>query len=156
MPILNYTTQVEPEKTVGEIYSILSKAGASEIAFEHANGQVAAIKFTMLHADHPLTFRMQPRPDGVLRSMQRDGVPHSRRTAKQAHRVSWRILKNAVEAQIAMYQSLQGDIAEVFLPYAIDGNGDSFYHIFTEQRIKALTAGQPPAEEDEIETAATA
>lgn len=140
MPILNYTTSVEVTKTVGEIYSLLARSGAREISTEYGNGQITAIRFVMTHADQPLSFRIEPRPDGVLKSMNRDRVPQGKRTAVQAQRVAWRIMKNAVEAQMAIFESLQGDIAEVFLPYAIDGQGESFYRAFTNTRIKALKA----------------
>lgn len=147
MPILNYTTQVDANKTVGEIYGILARSGAKEISTEYHNGQTSAIRFVMIHADHPLCFRIEPRPDGVLKSMQRDNVAYAKRTAIQAHRVAWRIMKNAVEAQIAIFESQQGDMAEVFLPYAIDGKGDSFYKIFTDQRIKSLNPAPEYLEE---------
>ena len=52
MAILNYTTTISAEKTVGEIHSILAKAGASEIAYEHSNGQVVAVKFQILLQSH--------------------------------------------------------------------------------------------------------
>lgn len=143
MPILNYTTQIDANKTVGEIYSILSRSGAREISTEYGNGQITAIRFVMTHADQPLAFRIEPRPDGVLRSMARDNLSYAKRTAIQAHRVAWRIMKNAIESQMAIFESMQGDIAEVFLPYAIDSNGQSFYKVFSEVRIKALAAGNP-------------
>ena len=140
MAILNYTTTISAEKTVGEIHSILAKAGASEIAYEHSNGQVVAVKFQIIHADQPLWFRMAPRPDGVLVSMNRDRAERRYRTASQAHRTAWRILKDAIEAQMAIYQTQQGDIAEIFLPYALDSNNQTFYAAFTESRVKALKA----------------
>lgn len=143
MAILNYTTSISPEKTIGEIYSILSKAGAREISYEQHNGQVSAVKFSIEKDGAPLWFRMAPNPTGVLKSMERDKVERRFRNAQQAHRTAWRILKDAIEAQMAIFTSQQGEIAEVFLPYAIDERGESFYKVFTTQRIKALTAGQP-------------
>jgi len=138
MGILNYTTSISVEKTVGEIYSILARAGAKEIAYEQNNGRVVAVKFQIVHADRPLWFRMAPRPDGVLRSMNDNKVERRYRTAKQAERTAWRIMKDAVEAQMAIFETQQGDIAEVFLPYALDSVGESFYKAFTAQRTKAL------------------
>lgn len=141
MAILNYTTEVPAAKTVGQIYEILAKSGAHEISFEHHNGQVSAIKFAVIHAEAPLWFRISPNPTGVLKAMQRDKVAPRYCNAQQAHKVAWRIVKDAIEAQMAIFMSQQGEIAEVFLPYAIDGEGRSVYRAFTEQRVKALTAG---------------
>jgi hypothetical protein len=136
MPILNYTTKVPANQTVSEIHAILSRVGAREVSTEYDKGEVSAIRFVMTHADQPLSFRIEARPAGVLKSMARDKAPN--RTPKQAQKVAWRILKNAIEAQMAIYESQQGDVAEIFLPYAIDNNGKSFYAVFTEVRVKAL------------------
>lgn len=38
MPILNYTTEVESAKTVGEIQSILAKHGAKVVIAEYDDG----------------------------------------------------------------------------------------------------------------------
>ena len=140
MAILNYTSEVSAEKTVGQIYEILAKSGAGEISFEHGNGQVVAVKFSILHAEKPLWFRIAPNPQGVLKSMQRDKVQPRYVNASQAHRTAWRIVKDAIEAQMAMFQTQQAELAEAFLPFAIDGNGESVYQAFTATRVKALKA----------------
>ena len=38
MPLLNYSTQIAPEKTVAEIQSKLAKAGAFQILHEYERG----------------------------------------------------------------------------------------------------------------------
>lgn len=140
MGILNYTSEVPAAKTIGQLYEIIAQSGAHEISFEHKDGDAVALKFCIMHAEKPLWFRIKPNPAGVLSSMERDKVPPRYQNDKQAHRTAWRILKDAVEAQLAIFQSEQGDLAEVFLPYAIDSTGTSFYEIFTEGRQKSLTA----------------
>lgn len=141
MAILNYTTTVSADKTIGEIYTILTKAGASEIVYENNNGQVSALRFVILIEDQPMQFRMAPRPDGVLKAMIRDNVQRKFRNAKQAHRTAWRILKDAIEAQLAIYQTQQGEISEIFLPYALDSKGESFHNVLMSERRKAIGAG---------------
>ena len=140
MPILNYTTEVPAAKTVGQIYEILASCGASEITFEHAQGEVVAVKFCIIHEDQPLAFRLAPDPEGVLRSMVRDKAQPRYQKPAQAHRVAWRIMKDAIEAQMAIFQTQQGDLAQVFLPYAIDGKGKTVYQVFSEGRRLQLKA----------------
>lgn len=49
MPLLNYTTKVSTDKTVGEIQKMLAKAGAKAILSEYDNdGEVSAVSFKML------------------------------------------------------------------------------------------------------------
>lgn len=141
MPILNYTTQVEAEKTVGEIYQILLKAKAKEIGFENdSDGDTIAVKFCIFFAGDLLWFRLAPNYKGVLEAMKRDKVAPRFLNLRQAFNVGWRIIKDAIEAQIAIVQSNQGEIAEVFLPYAIDGEGRTVFQVFTENRTKQLSA----------------
>lgn len=143
MPILNYTTEVPASKTIGQIYEILATSGASEISFEHGQGQPIAIKFCITHAGKPLWFRMAPNPDGVLASMKRDSAPPRYQKPDQAHRVSWRILKDAIEAQMALFQAQQGELAQVFLPYAYDPESKkTVYEVFNADRQKQLVAGK--------------
>ena len=47
-------------------------------------------------------------------------------TYEQACRVAWRIIKDWLEAQMALIQTQQADLAEIFLPYLTSGN-QSFY-----------------------------
>lgn len=143
MAILNYTTTVSAEKTIGEIYQILLKAKAKEISFENDDeGDTIAVKFTIVFLENPLWFRLEPNWKGVLEAMERDRVPNKYRTGKQAFNVGWRIMKDAIEAQIAIVQSNQAEITQVFLPYAIDGDGKTVFQIFTEGRQKLLGTGK--------------
>lgn len=68
------------------------------------------------------------------------GVPQKSKTKLQARRVAWRIIKDWLEAQLALYQPGQAEMAEVFLPYAIAADGRSAYQIFKESHVKQLNA----------------
>ncbi len=142
MPILNYTTTVSAEKTVGEIYTILAKSGAKEISYEQDGERVVAVKFQIDLDGEPLWFRMEPNPTGVLSAMERDRVERRFRNLDHARRVGWRIIKNAIDSQMAIVLSKQGDVTQVFLPYAIDNEGRGSYGVFRESRQKLLTAGK--------------
>lgn len=72
----------------------------------------------------------QPKPniDGVLKAMISDNkIPRSKCNIEQAQRVAWRIVKDWVEAQMAIVEAQLADLAEVFLPYAITKNGTTLY-----------------------------
>ena len=54
-------------------------------------------------------------------------VPGSLKNKEQALRVSWRIIKEWVEAQMAIIEAGQAELSEVFLPYAVTKDGDTVY-----------------------------
>lgn len=142
MAILNYTTQVEAEKTIGEIYQILLKAKAKEISFENDNeGDTTAVKFMIIFLENPLWFRLTPNYKGVLEAMKRDKVQPRFCNLRQAFNVGWRIIKDVIEAQMAIVQSNQGEITQVFLPYAVDSNGQTVFEVFAKDRQKQLSDG---------------
>jgi hypothetical protein len=121
MPILNYTTSITVEKTVAEIQHKLSRAGAQAVLTEYDPERVlTAISFRMLcQSDVLLTFRLPAQVDRIYALLQRDPkVGRSLRTREQAARVAWRIIKDWVEAQLAIVEAEQAKMVEVFLPYA--------------------------------------
>ena len=140
MAILNYTTQINANKTIGEIQAILAKKGANQISVDYENGQPAGLRFQIVFLDQPVYFRLPCNVEGVYKSLCNSKVPSSKRTLDQARRVAWRIIKDWVEAQLAIVESNQAEMAEVFLPYAIDKEDRTFFQSFSEQR-KQLTSG---------------
>jgi hypothetical protein len=54
-------------------------------------------------------------------------VPRSKCNEAQAQKVAWRIVKDWVEAQMAIVEAQLADMAEVFLPYAITKSGTTLY-----------------------------
>lgn len=141
MAILNYTTQIDFNKTIGEIYSILARVKVQQISTDYDNGQPSAVKFMLLYFEQPVYFRLPCNIEGVYKSLCRaPKVPNKLRTKEQARRVAWRIIKDWVEAQIAIVEAQQAEMVEVFLPYAIDKSGDTFFQQFSANHQKLLSA----------------
>lgn len=129
MPILNYTTQIDPFKTISEIQQLLAKGGASSIMTDYdGNGYVVSLSFKIRLNSNEIGFRLPTDWHPVLRVLENDPkVPKSLRTQEQALRVAWRITKDWIAAQIAFIETMMVTTAQVFLPYAITQNGDSLY-----------------------------
>lgn len=132
MPILNYTTQVESPKSIAEITAILSNFGARTITTDYdENGFVSGIAFIIMLEGAPLAIKLPVNVDGVYKTLcAAKGVPNSKRTREQARRVAWRILKDWLEAQLALFQVGQAEIGQVLMPYAVDSEGRTAYQIF--------------------------
>lgn len=139
MTILNYTTTVKPQKTVGEIQDMLAKHGAEFLHMEYGepyrgSGRVpVALTFSMRLGDNSVSYRLPVRWEGV-RNVLRRAAPRFR-TDEHAFRVAWRIIKDWTEAQVALIESEQAEIGEVFLPYAILPNGYTAWEHFKAQRL---------------------
>lgn len=144
MPILNYTTKIDPNKSVGEIQGILGQHGARSIFTDYDEFRnVTAIGFVLfLERDsRPLNFRLPCNVDGVLAALKKQkGVPYSMQNREHARRVTWRIIKDWLAAQLALIEAGQAEMAEVFMPYAIAEDGRTAYQMFRESHIKQLNA----------------
>jgi len=142
MPILNYTTQIKVEKTVGEIQGILAAAGAQSISVDYdQNGQPTALTFLIAVQGQLVNFRLPSRWRGVWASLRDDPtIPRRLRSEDQARRVAWRIVKTWTQAQVAIIEAGLAELAEVFLPYAVNPRtGQTLYQEFEASHL--LSAG---------------
>ncbi len=128
MAILNYTTSIDCEKSIGEIQKCLVKHGANKIVTDYENGSPSAVTFCLTINDRMVGYILPANYSGVLKAMKNDRkVPNSKCTPEQAQRVAWRIVKDWVEAQMAIVEAQLADMAEVFLPYAVTKTGETMY-----------------------------
>lgn len=129
MPILNYSTKVDTTKTIMEIQKMLGSHGATKITLDYnVEGNPIALTFCIPFNGAKMAFLLPCNFDSILILMNRDKkVPKSLRTSIQASRVGWRIVKDWVEAQLAIVDVRMADITEVFLPYAITQEGNTLY-----------------------------
>jgi hypothetical protein len=132
MGILNYTTKIDPEKSVAEIQSILARSGARSVSVQYQGGQPSAIFFSIDMNDSPINFRLPSNWQGVLMVMNKDKkIPRPLKNNNQAMRVAWRIVKDWVEAQLAIIESGQAEFAEAFTAYATNSRGETLYQQLT-------------------------
>lgn len=129
MAILNYTTQIAAEKTITEIQKVLARAGAQAILTEYdPEAVLCAVSFRINTPSGMISFRLPANVDRVLACLKRESkVPKRLKTKEQASRVAWRILKDWIEAQMAIVEAECAELTEVFLPYAHDDQGTTVY-----------------------------
>lgn len=130
MPLLNYTTSIPADKSITEIQKMLAKAGASAIMTEYDDvGRIHALSFRIKLGENEVSFKLPTDPRPVLEVLRQQKRRNSRVQANedQALRVAWRIVKDWVEAQLAIIETQMVTTAQVFLPYAVTANGQSLY-----------------------------
>lgn len=144
MPLLNYTTSIAPQKTVMEIQSLLAKAGASAILADYdTDGNIIALSFKLRQdGQGDISFKLPTAWQPVLETLKRQNVSRSLQTPEQALRVSWRITKDWVAAQLAIIETHMVTTAQVFLPYAITKSGQSVFEYVAQNTNLLLGTGE--------------
>lgn len=127
MPILNFSTKIDAWKTVNEIQQILAKHKITHFSIKNEGSFPVGLSFTIDYNGVPLNFLLPSNYKGVLHCLKNDRkVPQRSKNEEQALRTSWRIVKDWVEAQLAMVESNLAPIQEVFMPYLIiNGSGQT-------------------------------
>lgn len=70
MPILNYTTTIDPAKTAAEVQTILAKGGAKQVSIDYDHeGQPEALSFMILYLETPVYFRLPCNIEGVYKAL---------------------------------------------------------------------------------------
>lgn len=126
MALLNYTTKIDPDKTAGEIAKCLYSHGVQGVLteYEQENSYLKAISFRIKLNDQLVSFRLPCDWQPVLEVLKNDRkVPRRMANRDQAVRTAWRIVKDWVEAQMALVETQMARTEEVFLPYAIMKDG---------------------------------
>lgn len=139
MGILNYTTSIAAEKTASEIQTKLVKASAKAVLSEYENCVLSHLSFKVDTVHGEMAFRLPANIDGVLKALVRDPKVERRlKTREQAARVAWRIVKDWVEAQLAIIEADMATLPQVFLPYAQTKDG-TVYECFQKHGLPAIT-----------------
>lgn len=137
MAILNYTTTVDSFKTVSEIEYILMKHKAKSIMKNYDGESITGLSFLIDTGSLQIPVRLPVRVDECLEVLKREkarGIKNIKATREQAERVSWRILKDWIEAQMALLDIEMVRFEEIFLPY-IDVKGRTIYERLEERRF---------------------
>lgn len=134
MPLLNYTTKVDIYTTIGQIQGQLVKHGAKKIMQDYDDtGHLAALCFAI---DTPTGIRGIKLPanvEAVHMVLQNQKVKCD---FEQAERVAWRILKDWVEAQMAILESQMVQMDEIFLPYMMNKSGQTVFEVYRDNQLR--------------------
>ncbi len=125
MALLNYTTKIEPEQTIGEIQKMLSKHGVTAMMTEYDGPHVSAVSFRMNIDGKPMGFKLPCNWRAVLEIFKSDPAARKRGSVNepQAIRTAWRIIWEWTRSQLALVEVNMVTVPQVFLPYAIMRDG---------------------------------
>jgi hypothetical protein len=147
MALLNYTTTIAVDKTLGEIQWLLARHGARSIMTTYdGQGNPTAIAFLVPTAFGDRGFRLPANIDAVWKVMtrqyERGQIQRRFCTKEQAARVGWRILKDWLEAQMALIETEMVSLDQVMLPYLVVDSSDRTLYEVMRGRQLALPAAK--------------
>ena len=117
MPLLNYTTKVDVYTTIGAIQGQLVKHGAKKIMQEYDDaGRITALSFQIDTPNGLRGIKLPANAEPVRRVLAKQKVKCD---VEQSERVAWRIIKDWVEAQMAILESEMVQMDEIFLPFGL-------------------------------------
>lgn len=133
MPLLNYTTKVEVFTTLGVIQGQLVKHGARKIMQDYDDkGHISALSFLIDTPNGPRGIKLPANAKAVHTVLKKQKVNCD---YEQAERVAWRIVKDWIEAQMAILESEMVQMEEIFLPYMINNAGQTFFEAYRNNQL---------------------
>ncbi len=143
MPLMNYSTKIAVDRTVSEITAILARHGASQVMQEYdGSGNAVGLKWSLDGPYGRLGYAMPINYEAVYAVLTEEGLVFRRdddRRQEQARRVAWRILKDWIQAQIALLESGMVEMEEIFLPYMLTGESDrTLYKALADSQFRNL------------------
>ena len=144
MALLNYTTTVPAARTIAQVQQLLVKAGATQVLMDYADGQAAGVRFAVATAGGTRAFALPVQVERVATVLRSDRqLPPRLKTPEHAERVAWRIVKDWLEAQMALIQSEMVDLEEVMLPYLLATDGRTMFELYQVGQLAPPALGQP-------------
>lgn len=147
MPLKNYTTGVSSIKSIGQIQGNLVAHGASAIMINYGvDKEPESLSFIIPTLQGEISFRLPANIVSVQKVLQEQRV---RKVVEkdQASRVAWRIIKDWVDAQIAIVETEMVTLEQAFLSYMlVQGGRQTLYESMVESHFllspKALQEGK--------------
>lgn len=137
MALLNYTTSIAVTKTIGEVQGLLVQAGARSIGTTYDKiGRSTGISFAVQTGYGVRSFSLPVNARRVEAVLSRQKVAPKFKTPEQAERVAWRIVKDWLEAQLAIIETDMVTLDQVMLPYMQeDASGRTIYELYQERQL---------------------
>ena len=133
MPIKNYTTKIDVYTSLGEIQGALARNGASKVMIDYNGAKPEAVTFGIVCPDgRTAGFRLVARVEGVENTFRRQKVRADR---EQAERTAWRNVRDWVLAQMAMIESEQAELDELFLQRMLGDGGRTLYEVYKDGQL---------------------
>ena len=142
MPIKNYTTKIPSARTIAEIQQMLGEHGAQSIGTHYQDKKVSAITFEIRSGELVLRYLLPCRWQQIYALLNYDEkakrVLREMRLKLDEERcraIGWRIVRDWLDAQLALIEAEMAEMEEVMLPYMLARDGRTAYEMLGGGRL---------------------
>lgn len=131
MSLKNYTSNTP--QTFDKIQKVLASHGANKIMFDYENGRPVCISFSINIDGKDIGFKLPSLIENVYEIMYggKDKWGNTKEVTdakkEQAYRTGWANIRDWIDAQMALVDTRQVQLVQVFLPYAVTKSGDTVF-----------------------------
>lgn len=140
--VLNYTTTIEPIKSATECITRLMYHGAHDVAITGSSGEPTGLSFQITTQFGPRQYNVPVNIPGTQKALteawRKGRIPQRYTDLAQARRVAWRVIKDWLEAQLALIEAGVADMSQVMLPYMLVDDGQTVWDRYLEGALEAI------------------
>lgn len=128
--------------TFEKIQFVLSTHGANKVMYDYAsNGSLEAITFGMQIGEKQVGFRLPALVENVVQIMYggKDRWGNAKKITEQqreqAYKTAWANIRDWIDAQMALIDTKQVKMEQVFLPYMITQKGETLFEKISNEQF---------------------
>jgi hypothetical protein len=140
----NYTTSVAAMQTASECLALLVKHDARQVSIDLDGGEPTGLSFIMKTAWGPRQFALPVNVAGTRKKLAQEcsrpssPVQPRHTTPEHARRVAWRVMKDWLDAQLAITAAGLAELTEIMLPWMRVDSGHTIWQAYQEHELKSL------------------
>ncbi len=147
MGLKNYSTHIPAAQTISEIEEILSRHKVTDIWKQYdTNGNIISLNFAVITEFGKIPFKLPVNVEAVQQILKSEKKSKKINMSEQqlsdvqtSQKVAWRIMKDWIDAQMALVDISMVKLEQVFLPYAYDFNkNQSLYDVIKERKFAGM------------------
>ena len=130
----NYKSSSPLPNIFNSIEKTLTTHGAKQIIRDYGNDcKITDISFVVPTKSGDLAVRLPARFDRVKQIFDNDGTRYKE---DQPYRTSWATIRDWIDAQMALIDWEMVKLEEVFLPYAVNKDGKTYFEVLENRGFK--------------------
>jgi len=141
MPLPNYSTTVDHQKTAEEIRKLLRGRVSRTVMDEDNSGNVTAIQFIINTEHGTFPFKLPVNVEACYQTLclqRQNGEISGQITTDKARKVAWRILKDWIRAQLGLIDTGMAATEEVFLPYLMLDKDTTMFQALKDNKLPLM------------------
>lgn len=140
----NYESSSPLPNIFAEIEKTLATHGAKQIVRDYDGaGRISAIAFIVPSKRGDLMIKLPARFDRVEQIFKEQGVRYK---PDQPYRTAWATIRDWLSAQMALFDWEMVKMEEIFLPYAVGRDGQTYFEHFDNGTLGKLLTGPEEGE----------